>query len=110
MLHTGSIVIYRSVPAKITSFANGKITLETQGGDSKNVREKDIDFELHEGPAPLPLPEVPVPDLRENLELLQGEQLSLPPFCIRKFYGNYFLRKLVFHRCHFLHNNLSIIF
>ena len=80
MLHTGSIVIYRSAPAKITSFANGKITLETQGGDSKNVREKDIDFELHEGPAPLPLPEVPVPDLRDNLELLQGEQLPFADF------------------------------
>lgn len=80
MLQNGAIVIYHSAPAKIVSFSNGKIVLEVRPGDSKNVREKDIDFVLHSGPAQLPLAEVPVPDLRENLELLQGEELSFADF------------------------------
>lgn len=80
MLQNGAVVIYHSAPAKIVSFSNGKIALEVRPGDSKNVREKDIDFVLHSGPAQLPLPEVPVPDLKENLELLQGEELSFSDF------------------------------
>lgn len=88
MLQKDSIVIYHSAPAKIATIAGGKITLVTQAGDSKNVREKDIDFELHNGPASLPLAEVPVPDLRENLELLQGEQLSFSDFT-ELIFGSY---------------------
>ena len=102
MLQNGAIVIYHSAPAKIVSFSNGKIALKVRPGDSKNVREKDIDFVLHSGPAQLPLAEVPVPDLRENLELHIPSAVSkmftvcLPLNDILK---SRFLLKLQLQRC-----------
>lgn len=88
MLKVGSIVIYHSAPAKIEAFEKGKLTIKPEQGDTRNVREKDIDFELHPGPGTFPLSLPETPDLAETAELLQGETLSFADFTAFLF-GSY---------------------
>lgn len=73
----GSLVAYKSRPARVDSLAGDKLTLSLADGGSKRVRPKDVSF-LHPGP---------VSDLRgldqgggeieEAWEALAGESLTL---------------------------------
>ena len=51
MIQPGYLVLYKDQLARIASIADGRIAIELESGDSKKVREKDIQI-LHEGISP----------------------------------------------------------
>jgi exoribonuclease-2 len=50
MIHSGSLVIFKNLIARVASAAEGRITIELESGETKKVREKDVSL-LHPGPA-----------------------------------------------------------
>lgn len=76
----GSLVVYRQKPAKILAVNDGKIEISLNGGETKNVRLKDI-IPLHGGPmTQLPSAALPTPDLHEAVAMMGAETLSMPDF------------------------------
>lgn len=73
---TGSLVVYKSRPARVLAAAD-KIEIEIEGGQTKRVRPKDV-LPLHPGPvssfAELRSPEV---HPQEAWELLEGTETDL---------------------------------
>lgn len=81
MIRPGCVVIYRSGAALVTGSADGKFSIRTSSGDTKNVREKDLPFILHPGPAvQVPAPASPPEDWTDTLELIEGETLAFAEF------------------------------
>ena len=73
----GSLVLYKNQPARILHTTEKKIEIETNGGQSYNVRAKDIML-LHPGPISR-LSELTqqAGELLEAWELLAGEESTL---------------------------------
>jgi exoribonuclease-2 len=73
---TGSLVVYKSRPARVLAAAE-KIEIEIEGGQTKRVRPKDV-FALHPGPVPS-LAEIRPPEVhpQEAWELLEGTETDL---------------------------------
>ena len=81
MIRSGCVVIYRSGAALVTGCTDGKFSIITASGDSKNVREKDLAFLLHPGPAQrVPEAAEPPADWTASLELIEGESLTFAEF------------------------------
>ncbi|MBK5940114.1 ribonuclease catalytic domain-containing protein [Halochromatium roseum] len=73
---TGSLVVYKSRPARVLAAAE-KIEIEIEGGQTKRVRPKDI-LSLHPGPV-TSLAELRPPEVhpQEAWELLEGTETDL---------------------------------
>ncbi|MBK5931577.1 RNB domain-containing ribonuclease [Halochromatium salexigens] len=73
---TGSLVVYKSRPARVLAAAE-KIEIEIEGGQTKRVRPKDI-FSLHPGPI-ASLAEIRPPEVhpQEAWELLEDTETDL---------------------------------
>jgi len=73
---TGSLVVYKSRPARVLAAAE-KIEIEIEGGQTKRVRPKDI-LSLHPGPV-ASLAEIRPPEVhpQEAWELLEGTETDL---------------------------------
>ena len=69
-MREGALVAYKGKPA-VVERSGDRLWIRTEAG-VKKVREKDVVL-LHPGPASLPLPEVPPPDLAEAYALLKDE-------------------------------------
>lgn len=79
-MNIGSLVIFHGKSATVTAVNRDKIEIRIEGGATKSVRPKDVEF-LHPGPVgALPPPELPAPDLAELAELLSGEKVSFAEF------------------------------
>ncbi|MBS1371941.1 MAG: RNB domain-containing ribonuclease [Lentisphaeria bacterium] len=78
--NTGALVLYHSKSAAVTAVNKEKIEIRIEGGSTRSVRPKDIEF-LHPGPAAtLPPAALPAPDAGELLALMEGETLSFGEF------------------------------
>ncbi len=76
----GELVLYHGKSACVTAVTKDKIEIRIEGGNTKSVRTKDIEF-LHPGPAAsLPPAVLPAPDAGELIELIEGEQLPFAEF------------------------------
>jgi len=85
-LETGCLVVYKSRPARVTGVTD-KIDISFSGG-SKRVRSKDVLF-LHPGPvANLDDLDAGQGELEEAIELLEGENTSLPELA-ELLYGDF---------------------
>ena len=81
ILHTGTLLAYHGKCALVQNAGKDKIEIRIEGGGSKSVRPKDVEF-VHPGPCsqlPAALPDTP--DLNEMLELMGEEKFSFPDFC-----------------------------
>lgn len=75
-LSPGSLVLYKSSPARVVSLGE-KIGITLPGGKDKRVRDKDIS-PLHPGPvSSLDALDAGTPNIEEAWELLEGEEASL---------------------------------
>ncbi len=75
-LATGSLVLYKIRPARVTAMGD-KIDIELEGGKIKRVRPKDITL-LHPGPLQsLGALTAPAGDVDEAWELLEGSETTL---------------------------------
>ena len=75
-MSTGSLVLYKTNPALITSISD-KIEISLAKGKPKKVREKDVVF-IHPGPAKLADLEISEePAIEEAIELLEDESANL---------------------------------
>ncbi len=80
VFNTGALVLYHNRSAVVSAIAKDKIEIRIEGGGSKSVRAKDIEF-LHPGPvAALPPAVLPTPDLAETVELMEGETFPFGEF------------------------------
>lgn len=78
VLRTGSLVLYKGEPARITAVDRKKITIERPDGGSVSVRPKDVTL-LHPGPAPsLGGLRPPAGEPLVAWELLAGSRTTLP--------------------------------
>lgn len=76
----GALVVYRGKGAVVTGADGDKIGIRADGGSTKSVRPKDIEF-LHKGPvSSLPVATLENPDISGMLELMEGEKLSFAEF------------------------------
>ena len=81
-LNTGALVLYHGKFAAVTAINKEKIEIRVEGGASKSVRPKDVEF-LHRGPvSSLPPKRLPEPDCAELLELMDGETLPFSEFLL----------------------------
>ncbi len=79
-MNTGAFVVFHGKSAEITAVNGEKIQIRIEGGATKSVRPKDVEF-LHAGPVgSLPPPELPAPDFAEIAELLANETVSFADF------------------------------
>ncbi|MBO7147910.1 MAG: RNB domain-containing ribonuclease, partial [Lentisphaeria bacterium] len=77
----GNLLAYHGKPAILQSVSDNKLEIRIEGGSSKSVRPKDIEW-IHNGPCSnypelLPMPE----PMEEYLELIGEEKLSFAEFC-----------------------------
>jgi len=80
VLTPGALVLFHGKPAKIENGGTDKIEIRTAAGDTKSVRPKDVEF-LHPGPvSSLSIPDLPEPDWKEILELMDGGTFSFRDF------------------------------
>ncbi|MBQ9774469.1 MAG: RNB domain-containing ribonuclease [Lentisphaeria bacterium] len=80
LLKTDALVLYHGRCACVTALNDDKISIRIEGGGSKSVRPKDIEF-LHPGPVTsLPPAELPLPDCQEVAELMEEETFSFADF------------------------------
>lgn len=76
----GALVLYHAKSATVTAVNKEKIEIRIEGGDTKSVRPKDIEF-LHPGPVrSLPPAALPAPDAQELSALMEGETLPFGDF------------------------------
>lgn len=86
-ISTGSLVLYKSRPARVTEVAE-KIEIALADGKRKRVRDKDI-LLLHEGPVQrLDGLELSDPNLEETWELLADERVPLSELAVL-LYGDF---------------------
>ena len=75
-----ALVLYHGRCACISALNDDKIEIRIEGGSSRSVRPKDIEF-LHPGPVTaLPPAELPAPDCAEVVELMEEEIFSFADF------------------------------
>lgn len=85
--HSGALVLYHGKSATVSAVTKDKIEIRIEGGGTKSVRTKDIEF-LHTGPATtLPPRTLPAPNTDELLELMESETLPFGEFA-ELAYGN----------------------
>ena len=85
--HSGALALYHGKTAAVTGVTADKIEIRIEGGSTKSVRPKDLEY-LHPGPvSALPPKALPEPNVEELLELLEGETLPFPEFA-ELAYGN----------------------
>lgn len=85
--HSGVLALYHGKTAAVTAVTKDKIEIRIEGGSTKSVRPKDLDY-LHPGPvSALPPKTLPDPNFEELLELIEGETLPFPEFA-ELAYGN----------------------
>ncbi len=85
---TGTLALYHSKLAIVRSLNGDKLEISIEGGGSKNVRTKDLEF-VHSGPVnSFPDAVLPEPDLQEIAELMENETLSFDAFA-ELLYGEY---------------------
>ena len=93
--NAGALVVYHGKSAQVSAVSADKIEIRIEGGASKSVRAKDIEF-LHPGPvSSLPPRALPEPDCCEIMELMEGE--TFPPISGRRisfFHREFILRVL----------------
>ncbi len=78
--HTGTLVLYHGKSAAVGAVTKDKIEIRVEGGGTKSVRLKDIEF-LHAGPVTtLPPRTLPEPNTEELLELIEEELLPFAEF------------------------------
>ncbi len=76
----GCLVIYKTRCAVVSARNGEKFEIRIEGGDSKNVRAKDMVW-LHRGPvSALPPETLPDPNGEELAELMDGEQIPFGDF------------------------------
>lgn len=76
----GALVLYHAKSATVTAVNKEKIEIRIEGGDTKSVRPKDLEF-LHTGPVrSLPPAALPAPDAQELAALMEGETLPFGDF------------------------------
>ena len=69
--NAGALVVYHGKSAQVSAVSADKIEIRIEGGASKSVRAKDIEF-LHPGPvSSLPPRALPEPDCCEIMELME---------------------------------------
>lgn len=80
VFRAGTLVLFHSKTAVVKGIANDKIEIGIEGGGTKNVREKDIEW-LHAGPvSALPPKRLPDPDMGSVIELMETETLPFREF------------------------------
>lgn len=80
MFKTGALAFFHSKTALIRGISGDKIEITIEGGGSKNVREKDLEW-IHNGPVTsLPPKQLVSPDFEEIAELMESETLSFAEF------------------------------
>lgn len=82
LIKTGSLVVYKGKCAIVRDIASDKYSITTAAGESRSVRNKDIEF-LHSGPCQaIPAAAELPPDetLAETVELLGGEAVEFAEF------------------------------
>ena len=78
--NAGALVVYHGKSAQVSAVSADKIEIRIEGGASKSVRAKDIEF-LHPGPvSSLPPRALPEPDCCEIMELMAWETLPFSEF------------------------------
>lgn len=78
--NAGALVVYHGKSAQVSAVSADKIEIRIEGGASKSVRAKDIEF-LHPGPvSSLPPRALPEPDCGEIMELMEGETFPFSEF------------------------------
>ena len=78
--NAGALVVYHGKSAQVSAVSADKIEIRIEGGASKSVRAKDIEF-LHPGPvSSLPPRALPEPDCCEIMELMEGETFPFSEF------------------------------
>lgn len=76
----GTLVLFHARTAVVRGTSGDKIEIAIEGGGTKNVREKDIEW-LHAGPvSALPPEHLPDPDQESAAELMESETLPFPDF------------------------------
>ncbi len=77
---TGALLCYHGKSAVVVSVSGDKIEIRTEGGNTKSVRPKDVEW-IHPGPVQqLPPPAPETPDLAEFLELVGEETFPFGEF------------------------------
>lgn len=80
MFKTGALAFFHSKTALVRGISGDKIEITIEGGGSKNVREKDLEW-IHSGPVTsLPPKQLVSPDFEEIAELMESETLSFAEF------------------------------
>ena len=80
LIKKDSLVLYHGRCACVSALNDDKIEIRIEGGSTKNVRPKDIEF-LHPGPVTaLPPAELPTPDCSEVVELMEDETFDFADF------------------------------
>ena len=79
-MNIGALVVYKNKAAAVTAAGKDKIEIRCAGGESRSVREKDVEL-LHPGPVSVPeFPPLPEPDWAEVTELAEDTQLPFADF------------------------------
>ncbi len=77
---TGALLCYHGKSAVVVSVSGDKIEIRTEGGNTKSVRPKDVEW-IHPGPVrELPPSVLETPGLEEFLELIGEETLPFGEF------------------------------
>lgn len=80
MFKTGTLAFFHSKTALVRGINGDKIEITIEGGGSKNVREKDLEW-IHAGPVTsLPPKQLENPDFEEIAELMETETLGFAEF------------------------------
>ena len=79
-MNVGALVAYKNKPAAVTAVTREKIEIRCAGGESRSVREKDVEL-IHPGPvSALEFPPLPEPDWAEVTELAEDALLPFADF------------------------------
>ena len=104
--NAGALVVYHGKSAQVSAVSADKIEIRIEGGASKSVRAKDIEF-LHPGPvSSLPPRALPEPDCCEIMELMEGRRFPFPS--LRSFFIPKILPPLSGRRISFFHREFIL--
>lgn len=79
-MNIGALVAYKNKAAVVTAVTKDKIEIRCAGGESRSVREKDVEL-IHPGPVATPeFPPLPEPDWAEVTELAEDALLPFADF------------------------------